>query len=83
MAYVFFNNNPSNKRVGDCAVRAVSKAVGQDWTDAYIGLCAEGLALRDMPSSNDVWRIMNDVMGMVKVTNPQIYRAIIQRISRL
>lgn len=26
---------------------------------------------------------MNDVMGMVKVTNPQIYRAIIQRISRL
>lgn len=55
MAYVFFNNNPSNKRVGDCAVRAVSKAVGQDWADAYIGLCAEGLALRDMPSSNYVW----------------------------
>lgn len=53
-AYVFFNNNPSNKRVGDCAVRAVSKAVGQDWTDAYIGLCAEGLAPRDMPSSNYV-----------------------------
>lgn len=31
----------------------------------------------------DVWRIMNDVMGIVKVTNPQIYRAIIQRISKL
>lgn len=55
MAYVFFNNNPKNQRVGDCAVRAVSKAVGQDWTDTYIGLCAEGLALRDMPSSNYVW----------------------------
>lgn len=33
--------------------------------------------------AHDVWRIMNDVMGMIKVTNPQIYRAIIQRISRL
>jgi len=55
MPFVFFNSNPKNVRVGDCAVRAVSKAVGQDWTDAYIGLAAEGLALRDMPSANYVW----------------------------
>lgn len=55
MPYVFFNNNPKNQRVGDCAVRAVSKAIGQDWHDAYIGLCAEGLALKDMPSANYVW----------------------------
>lgn len=55
MPYVYFSNNPKNVRVGDCAVRAVSKAVGQDWTDAYIGLAAEGLALRDMPSANYVW----------------------------
>ena len=55
MPYVSFNPNPRNKRVGDCAVRAISKAVGQDWTDAYIGLCATGLGLRDMPSANYVW----------------------------
>ena len=55
MPYVFFNNNPKNQRVGDCAVRAISKATGQTWTDAYIGLCSEGLAFRDMPSSNYVW----------------------------
>lgn len=53
--WVEFNSNPSGKRIGDCAVRAVGKAVGQDWTDAYIGLAAEGLALRDMPSANYVW----------------------------
>lgn len=53
--WVEFNSNPSGKRIGDCAVRAVGKAVGQDWTDAYIGLCAEGLALKDMPSANYVW----------------------------
>lgn len=55
MAFVFYNPNPKSKRVGDCAVRAISKAVGVDWSDAYIGLCAEGLACRDMPSSNYVW----------------------------
>ena len=55
MAYVFFNPNPKNARVGDCAVRAVAKAIGQDWKDAYIGLCSEGLAFKDMPSANYVW----------------------------
>lgn len=55
MAYVFYNPNPSNKRVGDCAVRAVSKATGQNWPNTYISLCSEGLALRDMPSANYVW----------------------------
>lgn len=55
MPYVYFNSNPKGARVGDCAVRAVGKAIGQDWTDAYIGLCATGLALRDMPSANYVW----------------------------
>lgn len=31
----------------------------------------------------DVWRIMNDVMGIIKTTQPQIYKAIIQRLSNL
>ena len=55
MAYVFFNPNPKNKRVGDCAVRAISKAIGMEWSDAYTNLCAEGLIFKDMPSSNYVW----------------------------
>lgn len=55
MPFEFYNPNPKHQRVGDCTVRAISKAIGTDWADAYIGLCAEGLALRDMPSSNYVW----------------------------
>lgn len=31
----------------------------------------------------DVWKIVNDVMMMVKVSQPQIYKAIIQRLIRL
>lgn len=55
MPFEFFNPNPKAQRVGDCAVRAICKAIGTDWQDAYISLCAEGLALKDMPSANHVW----------------------------
>lgn len=55
MAFVYFNPNPNNARVGDCAVRAICKAVGQYWKEAYIGLCSEGLVFKDMPSANYVW----------------------------
>ena len=54
MAYVFYNPNHGN-RVGDCTVRAVSKALDTNWENAYIGLAAEGIQLHDMPSSNTVW----------------------------
>ena len=47
--WVYFNPNPEGKRVGDCAVRALCKALGQDWEQVYTGLCLEGFALGDMP----------------------------------
>lgn len=50
-----YNPNPKGARVGDCSVRAISKAVDQDWIETYIGICVMGLAKADMPSSNAVW----------------------------
>ncbi len=55
MPFKFYNPNPKNQRVGDCAVRAICKAIGTDWEDAYTGLCAVGFTCKDMPSSNYVW----------------------------
>ena len=55
MPFEFYNPNPKTQRVGDCAIRAVSKAVGLDWIDTYIRLCSEGLIFRDLPNSNYVW----------------------------
>lgn len=55
MAYIFFNPNPKNNRVGDCTVRALSKLLNQDWNETYLGLCLQGFLLKDMPSSNDIW----------------------------
>lgn len=49
------NLNPANHRVGDCTVRAISKATGQDWETTYAGLTAYGFMLCDMPNANWVW----------------------------
>nr|DAZ38427.1 MAG TPA: hypothetical protein [Caudoviricetes sp.] len=54
--YSWHNENPYNRNVGDCTVRAISTALDQDWDTTYIGLCLEGYLLKDMPSSNEVWR---------------------------
>ena len=53
--YSWYNENPLNRNVGDCTVRAISTALDQDWDTTYIGLCLEGYLLKDMPSSNEVW----------------------------
>ena len=72
MSYVYYNPNPYNQRVGDCAVRAVAKAIGKDWEDAYIGLCAEGLMYKDMPSSNYVWGMYLRKYGFEQKMIPSI-----------
>lgn len=53
--YQYYNKNPQGKSVGDCTVRAISKATGQRWEDVYMDLCDKGFELADMPSSNAVW----------------------------
>lgn len=41
--------------MGDCAVRAISAALGVDWETAYTLIAINGFAMGDMPSSNSVW----------------------------
>lgn len=53
--YTYYNPNPKQKRVGDCVIRAICKALDMDWEDAYIQLCMQGFKMADMPSSNATW----------------------------
>lgn len=53
--WIEFNENPTGRRVGDCAVRAVSVALDVDWETAYAMIAVNGFAMGDMPSSNSVW----------------------------
>lgn len=55
MAYIEYNPNPVGRRVGDCAVRAVAKALDVDWETAYLMLVANGFAMGDVISSDSVW----------------------------
>ena len=51
----YYNPNPRRKRVGDCSVRALCKALGESWDDVYAELTAAGYYAADMPSANSVW----------------------------
>lgn len=53
--YIYFNNNPAGRNVGDCAVRAISVALGKTWEEAYNMLCDSGFKMADMPNSDSVW----------------------------
>ena len=53
--WIKFNNNPTGRQVGDCAVRAVSRALDTDWETAYSKIAANGFAMGDMPSADSVW----------------------------
>ena len=47
MAWIEYNNNPVGRKVGDCSVRAVSKALDMGWEAAYIALAMNGLQMCD------------------------------------
>lgn len=53
--YSEHNENPLGKRVGDCTVRAISKALDQPWETTYTALALQGFLMCDMPSANHVW----------------------------
>lgn len=66
----YFNPNPENNLVGDCTIRAISKALDQDWEQTYIDLCLQGFVMHDMPSSNNVWGKYLKSKGFVRSIIP-------------
>ena len=52
--YVYINENPVGNKVGDCAVRAIAKALDISWEMAYAKLVVNGFRMGDMPNSNNV-----------------------------
>lgn len=53
--YVPYNCNPKSAKVGDCVVRAICTALNRPWGEVYMGICAKGYELCDMPSADHVW----------------------------
>ena len=55
MSYSYYNPNPVGRNVGDCAIRAISKALDVGWETAYAMVTSNGFMMGDMPSSDAVW----------------------------
>lgn len=77
MFYLYNPNPVQSDGVGDCAVRAVAKALGTTWEDAYAKLTMNGFLMADMPSSDaviaSVLRQNGFKRGIVPNTCPDCY----------
>lgn len=70
MAYIFYNPNPDGNLVGDCVIRAISKATGQNWEETFDGVTDMAFQMKDMPSSNYVWAAYLKRKGFTKKIIP-------------
>lgn len=52
--WIEYNPSPVGAHVGDCAVRAIAKALDTTWEKAYLLLVINGFSMGDMPSANNV-----------------------------
>ena len=55
MAWEQYNPNPCGRSVGDCAVRAIAKALDVDWEKAYVILSVNGFQMCDLPNADATW----------------------------
>ena len=68
--WIKYNPNPAGRNVGDCAVRAISKALGIDWETAYNLIADAGYNMADMPSSDSVWGAVLRQNGFYRAAIP-------------
>ena len=68
--WIKYNPNPAGRQVGDCSVRALSKALGIDWRKSYLSAAEAGYYIYDMPSSDAVWGAVLREHGFYRHTVP-------------
>lgn len=68
--WIKWNPNPAGRNVGDCAVRAISKALDVDWEAAFAILTSAAFQMCDMPSSDSVWGAVLRMNGFIRESMP-------------
>lgn len=71
--WIEYQPNPMARRVGDCSVRAVSKALDVDWETAYTMIATNGFAMGDIVSSDSVWGAVLRQHGFYREAIPNDY----------
>ena len=72
MRFEMYNPNPVHKKggVGDCAIRAVAKALDIRWEEAYAKLTTNGFLMGELPNSDLVWGSVLRQNGFVREIIP-------------
>ena len=68
--FEYYNPNPTGRTVGDCAVRAISKALNMSWDKAYDMLAVFGMRMGDMMNSDSVWGAILRIHGFMRKSIP-------------
>jgi len=53
--YIEYNPNPTGRKVEDCSIRAVAKALDIPWETSFALISKNAFEMGDMPHSNSVW----------------------------
>lgn len=70
--YIYYNPNPSGRTVGDCAIRAIAKALNITWEEAYAKAAVNGYRMNDMPSADSVWGSVLRMNGFYREGLPNL-----------
>ena len=77
--YKYYNPNPAGRSVGDCSIRAISKALDLSWDEAFDLVSDAAKKMADMPSSDSVWGAVLRMHGFYREglpnTCPDCYTA--------
>lgn len=68
--WIEYNPNPTGRRVGDCSIRAIAKALDITWEQAYALIAINGYSMGDMPSSDSVWGAVLRQHGFYRTSIP-------------
>ena len=65
-----WNPNVAGRKVGDCAVRAIAKALNLDWEQAFARIAVAAYGMGDMPSADSVWGAVLRQEGFYRAAIP-------------
>jgi len=68
--YLHLNNNPKDRHVNDCVIRAIATVMGKSWDDIYLELMVYGFYAKDLPNENTIWGQYLVDHGFVRKTLP-------------
>ena len=71
MEFIKYNNNPKNKKTGDCVIRAIATATNSSWEYVYSKLSELGIEQGLMINDSNNWQKYLENLGYIKQKMPR------------